>query len=162
MNDDDALSLAVLDLPQLALFVGQRMNDRVLERLHARGFVGLRIAHGYVVQHVVLRARSITEIASRMGVSQQAASKAVAELVALGYLALTAADDDARKRLVQLSPRGKEAIRASRRIRRDLERRLLEGQSKQAVAHARAVLRQALTRLGGRDEVRARRVPEPR
>ena len=46
-----------------------------------RGLPDLRTAHGFLVQHVVTGPRPIGEIAERMGVSQQAVSKSVGELV---------------------------------------------------------------------------------
>jgi DNA-binding MarR family transcriptional regulator len=161
VSDELPLALARLDLAQLSLFVGQRADALVLARLHARGFSGLRIAHGYLIQHVVERERSITELAERMGVTQQAASKVVRELVELGYLELTAGRD-ARQRRVQLSVRGREALACARKLRGELERRLLKSQSESAVSAARAVLTTMLEQLGGAQAVRSRKVEEPR
>jgi len=161
MKNLEELPLERLDLGQLALFVGQRVNERVLEALHARGFAGLRTSHGYVVQHVVSGPRSISELARRMGVTQQAASKIVAELVELGYLEL-AAGDDARQKLVRLSSRGRRALATSRRLRAALERKLLRDHSERTVAQTRAVLTALLEQLGAADAIRTRSVREPR
>lgn len=159
--DEPQVVLARLDLAQLSLFVGQRADALVLERLHARGYAGLRISHGYLIQHVVESERSITELAERMGVSQQAASKAVRELVELGYLELVAGTD-ARQRMVRLSARGREALACARKLRGELERKLLRGQPESAVRAARAVLGTMLEQLGGVELVRTRKVREPR
>ena len=160
MTTEPQPTLARLDLAQLSLFVGQRADALVLARLHARGFAGLRVSHGYLIQHVVANERSITELAARMGVSQQAASKAVRELVELGYLALTKGSD-ARQRTVGLSPRGREALRNARTVRRALERRLLRDMSASAVGAARTVLTTMLQQLGGAEAVHTRSVREP-
>lgn len=153
--------VARLDLAQISLFVGQRADALVLERLHARGYGGLRISHGYLIQHVVQSERSITELAARMGVSQQAASKAVRELVELGYLELSAGKD-ARQRMVTLSARGREALACARKLRSELERKLVRSQPESAVRTARVVLNAMLEQLGGVEAVRTRKVREPR
>jgi DNA-binding MarR family transcriptional regulator len=160
MADSVPLSPEALDLGQLAFFFGQRMNEEVLRRLHAAGFDGVRIAHGYLVQHVVEAARSVTELGERMGVTQQAASKVVAELTELGYLE-QAPSDDARVRRVRLSPRGRAMLESTRRIRSRLERTLLRGASTAHVRHAKTLLIAALERLGGIDAIRTRRVQQP-
>ena len=161
VTDESSLSLSRLDLPQLSLFVGQRADALILSRLHARGFTGLRTSHGYLIQHVVESERSITELAERLSVTQQAASKSVRELVELGYLELVTGRD-ARQRRVQLSARGREALACARKLRRELSRRLLQGHSEDAVRVARLVLTTMLEELGGATSVRSRRVPEPR
>ncbi|MEY4515189.1 MAG: hypothetical protein RLZZ450_7311 [Pseudomonadota bacterium] len=161
VTDEHPVVIDRLDLAQLSLFVGQRADALVLARLHARGFTGLRISHGYLIQHVVQSERSITELAARMGVTQQAASKAVRELVELGYLELVAGRD-ARQRMVKLSVRGREALACARKLRGDVERRLLRGQSEGAVRAARSVLSAMLEQLGGTQAVHRRKVPEPR
>ena len=159
-SKEPELRVDQLDLAQLALFVGQRADSWVLERLHARGFAGVRSSHGYVIQHVVSSERSISELAERMGVSQQAASKVVRELVELGYLEL-ATGSDARRRVVGLSARGRALLKAARALRGELERTLLRGQSQAAVAETKAVLIGALEELGGVEAIEKRRVREP-
>lgn len=154
------LELEALDLGQLAFFLGQAQNEAVLKQLHAAGFDGIRIAHGYLVQHVVEGDRSVTELAERMGVTQQAVSKVVGELSELGYLE-QAPSDDARVRRVRLSMRGRDMLETTRRLRRDLERKLLHGASPAVVRQAKALLATALERLGGVDALRARRVRQP-
>ena len=74
-------------LGYLAFFLGQRVNELVVGRLMRAGFKQSRESHGYVVQHLIERDRSISELARRMGVTQQAASKiTAAEMIRLGIL----------------------------------------------------------------------------
>ena len=80
-----------VDLVTAVHLAGLALVAESLRRLHAAGFPDLRTSHGFVVQHVVDGPRPVGEIAQRMGISQQGASKAVAELVELGYLERTAA-----------------------------------------------------------------------
>ncbi len=153
------VDLAQLDLGYLALFVGQRVNELVAEELRARGFVGLRTSYGYVFQHLLGGPRSVTELSRLLGVSQQAASKSVAELAALGYIQ-GSATTDARVRSVELSARGYAAIRAARAFRRKLTQRIARRHGANAT-RARRLLALVLVELGGADAVRARRVRSP-
>ena len=158
MSDD--IDLHSLDLGYLAQFVGQRINDRVLERLDAEGLGDLRISHGYVFQHLLEGPRTITDLAARLGVSQQAASKTVAELIALGYLA-SAPAPDRRARSIALSKRGRTAVSVARKARARLEQRL-SAKHGAALAQARELLATVLEDLGGASAVRTRSVREPR
>jgi DNA-binding MarR family transcriptional regulator len=158
---ENGAALSGLDIGYLALFCGQRMNDVVLAKVHGAGFAGVRMSHGYVIQHLVESDRSITELSKRMGVSQQAASKVVAELSSLGYLE-DAPSDDARVRRVRLSARGRAMLAETRRLRAELERSLLRKLSPAAVRETRAVLTKMIERLGADEPIRRRAVPEPR
>ncbi|WP_051256818.1 MarR family transcriptional regulator [Cystobacter fuscus] len=150
-----------LDLGHLALFVGMRVNDLVLEEIHAAGFTGLRQAHGFVFQHLLGGARSISELAALLEVTQQAASKTIAELEKLGYVEETRSED-ARVRRVRLSSRGQAAVDKSRAARAGLEERLRRDHGSRAVEEARKLLASALDSLGGTQAVRARKVRSPR
>src|SRR5439155_20774778 len=94
--------LSRLDLPYLGFFLGLRVNELVIEQTWKAGFRGLRDSHGYVIQHLIEGDRTITELANRMDVTQQAASKMIAELVQLRILELVPAQDKLSK-LVPLS-----------------------------------------------------------
>lgn len=149
-----------LDLGYLALFVGMRINELVLEQAHASGYGDIRQSHGYVFQHLVEGPKQVSELATLLGVSQQAASKAVAELVDLGYLERTVADDR-RAREVALSDKARRAIAETRKSRAAIERRLV-GTRGAEIARAKRLLASVLEDLGGADTVRARRVRAPR
>lgn len=150
---------AGLDVGHLALFLGLRVNALVRQRLVAAGFSHVRESHGYVVQHFIDADRSITELAARMGVSQQAASKVVAELADLGVLRVAAGADRRAKR-VALSARGREAVQAARRARATVDARLARalGADYDAV---RSGLVRGLRALGGVTQIRRRAVRAP-
>jgi DNA-binding MarR family transcriptional regulator len=154
------LDLATLDLGYLAQFVGQRINELQLEKLAAGGYGDLRVSHGYVVQHLIGGPRTITELAGLLGVTQQAASKTVAELAELGYVD-SAPGEDKRARAITLSPRARAALAVARRFRAGLERRLVARHGA-ALARAKVLLTTVLEDLGGAPAVRARRIREPR
>lgn len=160
-KEGSAVSLEALDLGYLALFVGMRVNELSLEALRAAGFEGLRHSHGFVFQHLLGGARSISELATLLEVTQQAASKTVAELEQLGYLEETPSPD-ARVRRVALSARGQAAVEQGRAIRAELHKGFERAQGRRAVDEARKLLARVLASLGGAETVRARRVRMPR
>lgn len=149
-----------LDLGYLALFLGLRVNQLVKERLHAAGFHNVRESHGYVIQHLIEAERSITELARRMEVTQQAASKAVAELAGLGVIDFVP-DADRRAKRVRLSIRGWNVVRRGRQIRREIEGRLIHVAGAEQYETAKSILSVCLEALGGVERVRSRRILSP-
>jgi DNA-binding MarR family transcriptional regulator len=151
---------ARLDLGYLALFLGLRVNQLVMERMRAAGFQRVRESHGYVIQHLIECERSITELAQRMEVTQQAASKVTMELADLGVLEITAGRDRRVKR-VRLSNKGWKVVRLGRQVRVQIERRLIRSAGLEQYRTASRILSQCLETLGGMERIRSRRVPPP-
>src|SRR5579862_7093124 len=151
------VDFSALDLGHLGFFLGLRVNELVMKKMTAAGFKSVRESHGYVIQHLIESERSITELARRMEVTQQAASKTVAELVRLGVLEAVPARDRRAKR-IRLSRRGWRAVEFSRRARRQVERRLLAVAGKKDDAKSKGVLTACLEGLGGIERIRTRRV----
>jgi DNA-binding MarR family transcriptional regulator len=151
-----------LDAVTALYLSGLALTTEALRRLHAAGHPDLRISHGFVVQHLVGGPVRIGDLAARMGVTQQAASKAVAELEVLGYVARTADPADGRVRRVGLSDRGLDAVSTTRAVRADIDRELGEALGAERVEAARRTALDALEWAGGADAVRARRVAPPR
>src|SRR3954453_19254409 len=102
------------------------MADAIQRRLAADGHADLRFADGFVFQHLVEGPVTIRVLAERLGVSQQAASKAVADLERRGYVKRTAAPADGRPRPVTLTARGDDAIAGARRHRAALAAELAD------------------------------------
>ena len=160
-GDHVPLDPGQLDIAYLGFFLGLRVNELVLEKGAAAGFRGMRESHGYIVQHLIESDRSITELAQRMNVSQQAASKATAELIRQGILESRPAADR-RARRIRLSKRGWDAVRLSRSSRQAIEARLQRIVGETSYDDARATLIACLDALGGLSRVRARRIRSPR
>lgn len=150
-----------LDLPYLAFFLGRRVNDLVMARTIQAGFAGVRESHGYLIQHLIESDRTITELARRMEVTQQAASKTVAELIHLGILEAVSADDRRAKR-IRLSQRGWSCVKLGRRLRQQVTRRLINAAGQQACDTAKSTLLTCLRALGGIERIRSRRIRAPR
>jgi DNA-binding MarR family transcriptional regulator len=154
----DALEL---DLSLAATFAGQVLTEEVRRRMEARGFGGLRVSHGFLVQRVVDGEQSIAAIAQALGVTQQAVSKTVAELERLGYVRRRASPQDARVRLVALTARGHEAVAAARAARAEVVAELRERLGPRRVDAATRVLREVLEVTGATTAIRGRRVRPP-
>ncbi len=155
------MDLADLDLGHLGQFVGGRFNELVLARARADGYDDLRHAHGYVFQHLIEGPKTVTALAKRLGVSQQAASKSVAELVELGYLEASAGDDR-RAKQIALSQRGHAAIAQARKTRAALEAKLVRRHGAAEIARVKSLLARVLEELGGAAAVRERAIREPK
>jgi DNA-binding MarR family transcriptional regulator len=150
-----------LELSLASLFAGWAMTDEVQRRLAAGGFGELRFNDGVLFQHVLAAPLSISALAERMGVTQQAASKAVADLERRGLLTREVSPNDARTRLVHLTEHGLGSIEAARAHREALEAELIEEYGAAEVAAARRLLAAIVTRFGAADAVRHRRVRPP-
>jgi DNA-binding MarR family transcriptional regulator len=153
---------STLDLSLTALFAGWAMTDEVQRRLTAQGFGDLRFNDGVVIQHVLAAPLSITALAERMGVTQQAASKAVADLERRGLLRREPDPADARTKLLHLTEHARSAVEATRALRADLQDELVAEYGAERIADARALLAAVIGRFGGDDAIRARRVRPPR
>ncbi|MCI0386860.1 MarR family winged helix-turn-helix transcriptional regulator [Streptomyces sp. CNQ085] len=151
-----------LDTGTLALFAGLAAASAVQDEVAARGFPDLRMSHGYVFQHLVHARPTIGDLAEKLDMTQQGASKAVAELERLGYAERLPDPHDARVRRVTLTPRGHEAVTAARRARASLEERLRQRFGATALDAARTLLTDLLDALGGTAAVRRREVRPPR
>jgi DNA-binding MarR family transcriptional regulator len=147
-----------LPFTYLASFIGIFADREVMQEMQRLGFGDLRRSHGFLVQHLLREPHSVGQLAELLGVTQQAASKTVSELRRAGYVESTRGPD-ARVTLVQLSERGQAAVRASRRARLKLERRLAAALGKRRFELTRSALADLLETLGGADAVRGRRVP---
>jgi len=116
---------ADIDVASLVMLASAATEAHVLELLRANGHPAVRSSHGYVIQHLIDDSPTISVLASRLGISQQGASKAVAELERLGY-ASRERGADGRQRRVQLTQHGHAVVADARRIRAELEAQLGE------------------------------------
>ncbi len=153
---------STLDLSLTALFAGWAMTDEVQRRLAERGFDDLRFNDGVVIQHVLAAPLSITTLAGRMGVTQQAASKAVADLERRGLLRREPDPADARTKLLHLTEHAHRAVEATRALRASLQDGLEAEYGPERVGDARALLASIIGRYGGDEAIRGRRVRPPR
>jgi DNA-binding MarR family transcriptional regulator len=158
----EAIDLGGADLSLLSLFAGWALADELQRRLADDGFADLRFADGFVFQRLVPGPATIGALAAAGGVTQQAASKAVADLERRGYVRREPDPADGRARQVALTPRGRAVVEAGRRHRSALDDELAQRLGPRRVAAARRLLADAVEALGAGERVRGRRVRPPR
>ncbi|MET9792100.1 MarR family winged helix-turn-helix transcriptional regulator [Streptomyces canus] len=107
MQNSEALALAAA-LLSAAGDLTQRINEGVV----ARGFEA-RPAWGFAFTRLAPDGATVTELAGHLGVTKQAASQLVDEIVRKGYAERRPHPVDARARLVVLTERGWACTRAA-------------------------------------------------
>ncbi|MFE6892979.1 MarR family winged helix-turn-helix transcriptional regulator [Streptomyces sp. NPDC057694] len=108
MQKTEALALSAA-LLAAAGELTQRLHDGVV----ARGFDGLRPVHGFAFSRLSAGDATTTDLASHLGVTKQAASQLVDEMVRKGYVERRPHPHDARARLLVLTERGWACTRAA-------------------------------------------------
>ncbi|MCW2913977.1 MAG: Multiple antibiotic resistance protein marR [Actinomycetia bacterium] len=108
MDNDDALAL-----PALLLAASSALVDGIHAGVAARGFGDIRPAHGFAFARLAPAGATVSELAEHLGVTRQAASQLVDELIHKGYVERHPHPDDARARLIVLTERGWACTRAA-------------------------------------------------
>ncbi|MFI2434008.1 MarR family winged helix-turn-helix transcriptional regulator [Streptomyces sp. NPDC018693] len=111
MQNSEAMALSAA-LLAVAGELTQRINDGVV----ARGFEGVRPAHGFTFARMAPDGATVTDLAAHLGVTKQAASQLVDEIVRKGYAERRPHPDDARARLIVLTERGWACVRAAEEV----------------------------------------------
>lgn len=145
MPDHGHVSPQPPDLPGYALpfllFAGFRT---IVDDLHAelarRGHPDLRPAYGFAMQAIGYRGATASELGRRLGVSKQAAGKTVDRLERLGYVERADDTADARRKLVQLTPRGIDMLTQSGEIFEDLRTKWAENLGERRLRDLEATL----------------------
>jgi DNA-binding MarR family transcriptional regulator len=88
----------------------EAVQQHMLERLHARGFDDLDVAHLTVFQYPGPQDARPSQLAARLRISKQALNYLLGELERLGYLKRGPDPDDLRSKRVVLTRRGTAAI----------------------------------------------------
>lgn len=116
----------------------------------ARGFEGVRPAHGFAFARLAPDGATVTDLAVHLGVTKQAASQLVDEMVRKGYAERRGHPEDARARLIVLTARGWACTRAAEEAAAEAVREwgavLGEGEAR--------VLREQLSRIAPRGPLR--------
>ncbi|GAA2236862.1 MULTISPECIES: MarR family winged helix-turn-helix transcriptional regulator [Kitasatospora] len=104
-----------LSLPPLLLSLAADLVRAIDDGVRERGFDDVRPAHGFAFARLAPDGASVGELAEHLGVTKQAASQLVEELVRKGYVERRPHPGDARARLVVLTERGWACTRAADR-----------------------------------------------
>ncbi|MFB7441122.1 MULTISPECIES: MarR family winged helix-turn-helix transcriptional regulator [Streptomyces] len=120
MENSEAMALTAV-LLAAAGDLTRRINDGV----EARGFE-VRPAYGFAFTRLAPDGATVTDLATHLGVTKQAASQLVDELVRKGYAERRPYPGDARARLVVLTERGWACTRAAEEAAADAVRAWVE------------------------------------
>jgi DNA-binding MarR family transcriptional regulator len=141
--------------------IGAAVDAYVLSELRKAKLHGLRRGHSFVIQRVILGPATASEMAESLGVTQQAVSKTVGELVSLGYLRQSVDRNDRRRRPLTLTARGRRAVEVSSSARAALEDRIREAAGQRRLASAKAVAAITAEVLGIAEQLHTRMVQPP-
>ncbi|MFD4510704.1 MarR family winged helix-turn-helix transcriptional regulator [Streptomyces sp. NPDC058457] len=108
MQNSEAMALSAA-----LLAAAGELTRRIDEGVVARGFEGVRPAHGFAFARLAPDGATVTELAVHLGVTKQAASQLVDEIVRRGYAERRPHPGDARARLIVLTERGWACTRAA-------------------------------------------------
>ncbi|TMK72097.1 MAG: MarR family transcriptional regulator [Actinobacteria bacterium] len=99
----------------------ETVQQRMLERLHERGFDDLDAAHLNVFQYPGPQGARPSDLAARLRMSKQALNYLLGELERLGYVERRPDPDDLRSKRVAVTRRGKSAINVIREAVAEME-----------------------------------------
>ncbi len=111
MQNSDAMALTAA-----LLAAAGELTQRIHEGVVARGFEGVRPAHGFAFARLAPDGATVTDLAVHLGMTKQAASQLVEDLVRRGYVERRPHPGDARARLVVLTESGRACTRAAEEV----------------------------------------------
>lgn len=114
---------------------------RGLREEHARaGFDDLGRSDGFVFRALAARPLTVSDLATRLQVTKQAAAQIVDDMQARGLVERRPDPSDGRARLLRLTDRGEAALATARRFHQRYERQLVRAHGREAVDAMRTVL----------------------
>jgi DNA-binding MarR family transcriptional regulator len=137
------------DLVLAALLAGRAMDDEIARRLTRDGY-DMRSSDRAVFALLSIGAATPTALARSLGITQQATSKALADLRLRGYVDSEPNPRDARTRPTGLSAEGRRLITADRQHRTALQDEMAEGLGAAHIDVARTTLNGVMTVFGDR------------
>ncbi len=135
MSSDASIDLGVLLNLAFASFRQGLDAD-----LAASGFPDLGPSYGYVFRRLADGGCSLSTLAGHLSMTAPGALKLVNEMVERGYVERAEDPSDGRVKVLQLTARGREALRRARDFHQRYEKALSGRLGADAVATARAVL----------------------
>ncbi|KGN38080.1 MarR family transcriptional regulator [Knoellia subterranea KCTC 19937] len=137
-------------MPLLLLGGFRQLIDEMHRRLAERGHPDLRPAIGFAVQAISHGATTASDLGRATGVSKQAASKTVDQLLSMGYVETVPDERDARRKALRLTARGVDLVTLSGAVLDDLRAEWVAVAGESAVGTLETTLRL----LAGREGVR--------
>lgn len=97
----------------LLLGAATQLVDGIQSGMAERGFDDVRPSHGFAFVRISRGDATVIDVASHLGISKQAASQLIEQLVQRGYVQRTPHPTDARSALLSLTARGRACTRAA-------------------------------------------------
>lgn len=110
------MSRSGAELASLMLAGFRTLVDAAMEELARRGHPDFRPVHEYALLAIAAGAASASDLGRSLSVSKQAAAKTIATLERRGYLSVETDPEDARRKRLQVTDRGREAMRTGAAI----------------------------------------------
>lgn len=135
------------DIPLVGLLtiLSTWFEERHMELLAEAGFDDLRVAHNAVVVNLPAQGRRLTELAHAAGISKQAMSELVDDLVAKGYAKRVPDPADGRAKLIVGSDRANAAHDVTLKAFADIEDELAAAVGAKAYRQMKATLTTLVT-----------------
>lgn len=134
-------------LGQLLFDLASDFQRRTLAKCKARGHGKIRGAHAAILEHMNTAGLNLTELAQRIGISQQATGKLIRDLERHGYAHSQIDSRDKRSRVIRLSERGVSLTSDIAEILEEIRREYREVLGAEAMQLFEAQLRQTATAL---------------
>src|ERR1700742_725020 len=110
-------------VPALVNLVAASVAPRLRAAFAGAGLDGIRPGQAVALVPLAAGGLHASDLADRLRVSRQAVAQAVAALERHGYVTRVPDPVDARARVIELTPRGRQALRVMRSNALDLEKR---------------------------------------
>src|ERR1700731_2144751 len=136
-------------VPALASLVAASGAPHLRAAFAAAGLDGIRPAQAVALVPLAAGGLHASDLADRLRVSRQAVAQAIAPLERHGYITRVPDPVDARARIIELTPRGQQALRAMRSNALDREKRWQQVLGKQRLGELRETLQMLLSSEAG-------------
>ncbi len=110
-------------MPALVSLVAASRGPRLRAAFAAAGLDGIRPAQAVALVPLAAGGLHASDLADQLKVSRQAVAQAVAALERYAYVVRGPHPSDARARIIELTPKGRDALRVMRANALDVERR---------------------------------------
>lgn len=133
------MSRSGADLALLLLGGFRQMVDAATAELASLGFEDFKPAHEFALRAIVAGADSASDLGRRTAVTKQAAAKTIAVLTERGYVVSAPDPGDARRKRLQVTERGFDAMAQGEaildRVRREWETKIGQAEVAKLEAH---------------------------
>jgi DNA-binding MarR family transcriptional regulator len=132
-------------VPALVNLVAASGAPQLRAAFAAAGLDGIRPAQAVALVPLATGGLHASDLADRLRVSRQAVAQAVAALERHGYVARVPDPADARARIIELTPGGRQVLRVMRSSALDLEKRWQEILGQKRLGELRKILQTLLS-----------------